>query len=92
MRRDDVYDCVLRNTTPVPWDDIGSRLRILFEKVTWSTGTAGIDRICRRGHGGSVYLESADSSYGTGGGYGQRCCNSCRSRFLAWHPVPADFG
>lgn len=84
MRRDDVYDCVLRNTAPVPWDDIGSRLRILFEKVTWSTGTAGIDRICRRGHGGSVYLESPDSSYGTGGGYGQRCGDPCRSRFLAW--------
>ena len=24
--------------------------------------------------------------------YGQRCGDSCRSRFLAWHPVPADFG
>lgn len=48
--------------------------------------------LCRRGHGGSVYLESADSGYGTGGGYGQRCGDSCRSRFLGWHPVPADFG
>ena len=72
MRRDDVYDGFLWNPAPVPWDDIGSRLRILFEKVTWSTGTAGIDQICRWGYGGGIYLEFADSDYGTDGGYGQR--------------------
>ena len=71
---------------------MGAGMRILFEKITWNASAAGIDRLCRRGYGGGLYLEFADSSYGTGGGYGQRCGDSCRSRFLAWHPVPADFG
>ena len=85
MRRDDVYDCVLRNPAPVPWDDIGSRLRILFEKVTWSTGTAGIDRLCRRGHGGGIYLEFADSGYGTGRSEERRVGKECRSRWSPYH-------
>lgn len=39
-----------------------------------------------------IRIQALHSIYGTGGGYGQRCGDSCRSRFLAWHPVPADFG
>ena len=46
-------------------------MRILFEKITWNASAAGIDRLCRRGYGGGLYLEFADSIYGAGGGYGK---------------------
>ncbi len=65
MRRDDVYDWRLRNPAPVPWDDIGSRLRILFEKITWSTGEAGTTGFAA-GVMVAASIESADSGYGKG--------------------------
>ena len=72
MRRDDVYNGFLWNPAPVFRNCNGSRMRILFKKIIWNASAVGIDWLCRWGYGGGIYLEFADSDYGTDGGYGQR--------------------
>ena len=84
--------CARRIISSLPGNFIGSRVCVLPERKNESDDPTDPDWLCRRGHGGGVCLEPADSCHGTGGEYGTIGVSSCGHRVLAGRPVPAGFG
>ena len=65
----------------------GRGLRVLYEKTPWQFGAARPCGLCRRGDGGGVHLEPADSSHRAVGGHGKAVLPPCLYRLLGRRAV-----